>query len=92
MTREEARIVVLTYSLDQALNSIEFMQGCLTDPDRYQYAYPEMTEQKIKELREICPRTISCVHSRREPSCESCMMHQERSVMLFEASRVLEGS
>ena len=48
----EVTVEQLLGELEQALNKIEFLHGCLTDPT-YKYAYPEMTLVHIERLQKI---------------------------------------
>lgn len=66
-------IEFLKDELDNALGTIEFLHGCLTEPQTYLYLYPSMTEAKIERLRSILQgREPKCVHSKTVPGCASC--------------------
>jgi hypothetical protein len=65
----------LMLELSNALNKIEFLHGCLTDKT-YKYAYPEMTIEHIKRLRNIIPERHYCLHSFFDKNCASCKYAQ----------------
>jgi hypothetical protein len=54
----EVTVEQLLGELEQSLNKIEFLHGCLTDPT-YKYAYPEMTLEHIERLRKIVGHVIT---------------------------------
>jgi hypothetical protein len=89
VTREEARIVLLEAVLDQAVHLIEFLHGCLTSDDIYEYAYPEQTLAKVASARELVPERPVCVHGRRDPGCASCVFHVAERGRQAEARAVL---
>lgn len=50
----------LRHELDQALGTIEFLHGCLTEPDLFKYAYPEMTLEKVERWKELAKGAPEC--------------------------------
>lgn len=74
---EAARIVLLEDALNQAVHTIEFMHGCLTD-DRFEYAYPQMTAERVAAIRALVPERPGCVHGRHVEGCEACEAHIHR--------------
>jgi hypothetical protein len=75
---DEARMMDLEDALDQAVHTIEFMHGCLTDPEHYSYAYPEQTIARIRQFRELVPARPGCVHSVTNQDCPGCRARIER--------------
>jgi hypothetical protein len=75
MTADQARIVFLEDALDQAVHTIEFLHGCLTE-DSFSYSYPEQTAREIAEFRQLVPARTLCVHSvdarQRGVDCPGC--------------------
>jgi hypothetical protein len=67
----EDRVAELEDGLHQAVWSIEFLHGCLTD-ERYSYEYPEHTSELLTRLRTLAPPPPLCVQSRTEPGCPAC--------------------
>ncbi len=88
MTREEAHLILLEAALDQAVNLIEFLHGCLTS-DGYAYRYPEQTLAKVASMRRLAPARPGCVHGRRDPGCEACVFHAAERGRQAEARAVL---
>lgn len=78
MTNQELedRIFLLEDAVHQAIHTIEFLHGCLTDPI-FQYAYPEQTLNHLEQLRELAPPPELCVHSFHKEGCASCESHQK---------------
>lgn len=74
-TRED----VLEAMLSQAISTIEFLHGCLTDPHvegvsgGYEYAYPEQTVRWLQEFRAAVPERQPCIHSKHVEGCEGCV-------------------
>lgn len=68
-------IWLLKRKLREAIQCIEFMHSCLTEPG-YRYAHPHMTIDTLDGLRTLAlpERTSFCVHSnlRKNPDCVSC--------------------
>lgn len=88
MTVEEARIIVLEDALRQAQNTVNFLHGCLTDP-QFSYAYPEMTLSNLEHWSKLAPVPPGCAHGRHHEDCEPCQAHIARSQQLAEAKGVL---
>lgn len=79
MTRQEARMILLEDALEHAVGQVEFLHGCLTDPEGYNYLYPWMSDNIIKEARKLVSSAHApCVHSRITKGCESCIDGQIR--------------
>lgn len=91
MTRDEARIVLLEDALDQARSAIEFMDGCLTEPNLYLYEHPEQTVRKVNEIGKLVPRRRTCIHSRLHEGCLACLCLGRRRELHAQALRVMEG-
>ena len=80
MEQEPYTVVELLGELEQALNKIEFLHGCLTDKNHeyreaggtYHYAYPEMTLEHIERLSRIVGPRHYCSHSCNRPECPAC--------------------
>lgn len=71
----------LMQELEQSLNKIEFLYGCLTKPN-YKFAYPKMTEEHIERLRKIVGPRNYCTHSNVRPECPSCLEgHKARMIL-----------
>ena len=81
----EVTVEQLLGELEQALNKIEFLHGCLTD-STYKYAYPRMTLEHIDRLRKIVGPRHYCIHSFRDPNCERCTKGEERRALLHSLS------
>ena len=62
----------LLLELEQCLNTIEFLHGCLTDPAHFKYAHPRLTIQRIKRLRKLIGPRNYCHHSHVDPDCRQC--------------------
>lgn len=62
---------VLEAMLDQAVSTIEFLHGCLTNPI-YSYDYPEQTLRGLEEFKSILPERDFCGHSITQQDCKSC--------------------
>ena len=90
MTKEEARIVVLEDALGEAYHKIQFMHGCLTDPNNYRYAYPQMTENQLHEIEWLIDPPFTCPHSVFSPDCYACKDREKRRQLLTEALTVLD--
>lgn len=92
MNRDEARIVLLEQALDQAIHTIEFMHGCLTE-EGYVYAYPEQTEVKLAKFRKLVSIGPMCVHSfdarKRGIECAGCEAREKYFLARAEAERIL---
>lgn len=82
VSREE----LLEVMLDQAVSTIDFLHGCLTQPHvegvpgGYSYGYPEQTEKRLSEFSDALPPRGFCFHSRIDLTCEGCrrgMRHRE---------------
>jgi hypothetical protein len=58
--------------LEQCLNTIEFLHGCLTDPAHFKYAHPKQTIQRIKRLRKLIGPRNYCHHNPVDPDCPQC--------------------
>lgn len=72
------REFLLDDALHQAIHTIEFLHGCLTD-EQFSYEYPQMTKQELIELRELVSPRQTCFHSKLQTgSCEACKQHVER--------------
>lgn len=84
----EVTVEQLLDELEQNLNTIEFLYGCLTDPT-YKHAYPEMTVERIERLRKIVGPRHYCIHSFRDPNCERCMKGEERRALRHSLSEKL---
>ena len=73
VTREQQ----LEAELYQAIDTVEFLHGCLTDPV-FCYAYPEMTLSRLEKWRALLPeRPEFCLHSCYDNNCESCKFGAE---------------
>jgi hypothetical protein len=73
--KQRARVKALEALMDeleQSLNTIEFLYGCLTEPAVYKHAYPSITAECIEHLRKIVGPRNYCVHSNTQPGCPSC--------------------
>lgn len=76
----------LLNELEQNLNTIEFLHGCLTDPT-YKYAYPWMTVERIERLRKIVGKRNYCLHSApTEPGCRGCIDAAKRRELVHSVS------
>lgn len=71
MSSPPVREEVLEVMLGQAVSTIEFLHGCLTDPI-YRYDYPEQTERHLVDFKTALPERIFCIHSITQPGCEGC--------------------
>lgn len=90
MTRDEAKIVLLEDALRQAQHTVEFMHGCLTEPERYSYMYPDMTLREVERWAKLAPPFKFCVHSKmRTQDCEACEHHYQQMLIRSEACDVL---
>lgn len=78
MTVSQARIALLQDALDQAISTITFLHGCLTEPETFEYAYPEQTTSLIDQLRELVPDEPFCPHSKTVAGCPGCAARLER--------------
>lgn len=83
MTKDQAEIILLRHALQDAQSTVSFLHGCLTDPSKYKYCYPEHTVDRLKEWNQLAPiEGSSCHHSMTKNDCPSCMsgqkMHQEQ--------------
>lgn len=57
--REWHEIDELRYELRQAISTVEFLHGCLTDPI-FEYAYPEMTLARIEKWKPLIEGGPEC--------------------------------
>ena len=72
MNKDKAYSILLEDQLEQAYNTIEFLHGCLTDP-QYKYAYPEQTMQRLEKIASLININNNyCVHSNFVESCDGC--------------------
>jgi hypothetical protein len=78
MTDEEAKLVLLEQALEQAISTIEFLNGCLLEPTQYNYAYPEQTQQKLTEFKKLIVINPRCIHSMYVSECESCQSRSKK--------------
>lgn len=73
--------------LQQAVWTIEFLHGCLTDPI-YSYGYPEQTLGRLEEFRSALPERQICFHSKHTEGCAGCAQAQRhREVMAWWRAR-----
>lgn len=70
---KDDEIAYLKDMLNKAVNTIEFMHECLTNP-HYKYTYPDQTFKTIGEIRAIVPKPVSCCHAGPSPGreCAGC--------------------
>lgn len=88
MSAAYSREDVLETMLDQAIGTIEFLHGCLTDPHvdgvpgGFTYGYPEQTLARLVEFRTILPESRVCFHSKSVEGCEGCAQgERHRAIM-----------
>lgn len=67
ITRED----VIEAMLIQAVATIEFLHGCLTNPI-YSYDYPGQTVKHLADFSDVLPEQFFCVHSVTQSDCPSC--------------------
>ena len=93
MTKEQAQIVLLEQALEQAIRTIEFIDGCLRYPESYRYDYPEHTQKHIVEFRKLVPTgPIGCFHASMDtPDCASCKSHRVKYLQKEKAIKVLDS-
>lgn len=60
-------------AVEHARNTIEFLLGCLTRPEKYQHAYPEQTINSLERLNQVYPPQEGCPHSLYTDDCISCI-------------------
>lgn len=93
MTKEQAEIILLKRALDQACNSVEFLEGCVIDGiDKggvYNYVYPEQIKALLAEWRELSPERKDCPHSNFDKSCESCQVRNKNLLEWREARKII---
>lgn len=65
-------------ALHEAIWTVEFLHGCLTAPETYSYAYPDMTAQRLDEWQTLAPTPPLCVHSKRVAGCPACEWRHDR--------------
>lgn len=67
--REWNEVDELRYELRQAISTVEFLHGCLTDPT-FEYAYPEMTLERFGKWKSLIEGSPECTarESSRHPS------------------------
>lgn len=76
----ELRIMELEDALQQAVSTIQFLDGCLLNPTGYKYAYPEQTERRLKKFKELLPSSPGgCCHSYHDMECENCIYRLDRA-------------
>ena len=85
----EYTVEQLLGELEQALNKIEFLHGCLTDPT-YKYAYPEMTLEHIERLQKIVGPRYYCVHSNIQPDCPGCQEGIKKRALWHQMSQQIQ--
>jgi hypothetical protein len=92
MTEDEARTILLEDALDNAVQHIIFMHGCLTRPGQFSYAYPNMTQDLIAKIRKLTPEpNLYCHHSKFKDDCERCQNHREYMTRRHEAQQILDA-
>ena len=89
MTPDEAKIYLLEDALQQAQHTIEFMHGCLTDPEGYKYAYPSHVLETLKQFHKLAPTRKGCFHSWPEHGCEQCSDSMIHARLKYEAKVTL---
>lgn len=89
MTAEQAKIVLFEQALEQAIHTIEFLDGCLCHPNECKYAYPEHTQTNLSEFKKLVVMKPLCAHSMDVPDCKSCQARNERWQQREEAIKTL---
>lgn len=89
MTPDQARTTLLEDALRQAQHLVEFLHGCLAEPERFHYAHPGQTMKHLRDWNELVPLTLACYHSKFDSDCSSCQLRKERMQLLTEARKVL---
>jgi hypothetical protein len=89
MTRKEAKIVLLEEALRNAQDLVEFLHRCLTRPNNHTYAFPERTEERLRQWNELAPIEPRCHHSGIVENCERCKIHWKRYIELKQAREIL---
>jgi hypothetical protein len=66
----------LRLELKQAMHTISFLHGCLTNPT-HKYPYPEMTLRDLARLGEISEKAPKCTAGLfgRHPRSKTCPVH-----------------
>jgi hypothetical protein len=85
----QAEITILKDLLEQSRNQIEFIHGCLTNPEYYSYNNPEDTEEFLDQLNEILPARSFCVHSKFIADCQGCQDREQHRKEVAVASKLL---
>lgn len=88
--KKDLRIMKLEDGIEQAIHTIEFLHGCLTDPS-YKYAYPEQTLDRVKYLEALYNRQGGCAHSMRKRDCPNCVERVERHKKMEELEKQVEN-
>lgn len=78
MKDRDVHIWKLEDALHQAIWTVEFLHGCLTNPDLYRYDFPEQTEENLRVWRALTPPPALCAHSKYIPGCAACESRKQR--------------
>ena len=73
MTPNHARTILLEDALEDAQHTVRFLHNCLTHPETYSYAHPDMTVGKLAWWETLVKPHASCPHSRHDPMCTACV-------------------
>lgn len=91
MTPEQAQIVILQDALEQAVNTIEFLEGCLKNPN-YKYVYPEQTQETLEKIKQYLPeKPQPCAHSKTRLDCPNCQDNLKRLEQMQKAQSILSN-
>jgi len=77
LDRLRAREILLSQALEQAQHTVEFIHGCLVEPEHYKFAYPEHTARQLEKWARLAPKREGCHHSFWHEGCSECDAHRE---------------
>ena len=58
---DKEKIFLLTYELQHAVSTVQFLHDCLVNPEHVKYGYPYMTLNELEFWKTILPKEQYCL-------------------------------